>query len=58
MLCEVEVFEFVSGQVERHRPDGTREIQFANGTTKRIDGQTGRERIRFPDGTVKIIDPE
>ena len=55
---KIEVFQFVSGQVERHFPDGTREIHFANGTTKRIDGNTGREQIRFPDGTVKVIDPE
>ncbi|CAD7936568.1 unnamed protein product [Amoebophrya sp. A120] len=53
----IEVFQFASGQIERHFPTGEKEIKFANGTTKKIYADL-REEIRFPDGVVKHVAPK
>ncbi|CAD7947388.1 unnamed protein product [Amoebophrya sp. A25] len=53
----IEVFQFASGQIERHFPTGEKEIRFANGTTKKIF-EDGHEEIRFPDGVLKHVPPK
>lgn len=50
----LEVFEFSNAQVERHYPDGTKEILFPDGTEKYIH-PSGEEQIVFIDGTVQVI---
>eukprot|EP00392_Amoebophrya_sp_AT5.2_P015292 g15493.t1 len=51
----MEIFQFASGQVERHFSNGEKEIKFANGTLKKITAD-GKEEIKFPDGVVKHVD--
>jgi len=47
----LEVFEFPSKQVERHFPDGTKQVLFPDGTEKLI-GIDGVHVSTFPDGVV------
>ena len=47
----LELFKFNSGQVEKHYPDGVKEITFPNGTQKTIFGD-GSEEMRYADGSV------
>jgi hypothetical protein len=50
----VQVFQFESsGQTERHRPDGTKEILYPDGIFKTIR-EDGRQETIFPDGTVQV----
>ncbi|GIQ79900.1 T-complex protein 10 family [Kipferlia bialata] len=48
------LYRFPSGQVEKHRRDGSKEIFYSDGTTKYIDPE-GRERAVFPDGSVQEV---
>ena len=53
----VQLYEFAgSNQIERHYPDGRKEIHFADGTIKQIEVD-GTEISRFPDGTVHRAPP-
>lgn len=49
------MFEFASGQYEKHYPDGRQEINFPDNTKKFIFGD-GQEQIVLPDGRVYRID--
>ncbi|CAM9120358.1 unnamed protein product [Scytosiphon promiscuus] len=53
----LEVFEFPSGQVERHHKTGEKEIHFPDGTRKYIL-PSGREMSEFPDGVTVVEYPE
>ena len=50
----LEVYEFPNGQVERHHPDGTKEIAFPDRTRKLVLAN-GLQETHFPDG-VKVCD--
>ena len=47
------VYEFANQQIETTLPDGTVDIQFADGTTKTISAN-GDEFSVFPDGTTML----
>ena len=51
----LQVFKFASGQIEKHYPDGTKEINFSDGTLKCIFAD-GEEESIFADGTVQRIE--
>lgn len=48
----LEVFEFASGQIERHFPNGEREVIFPDGT-KQFFHLNGKSDIIYPDG-IKV----
>ena len=47
----IEIFEFPSRQIERHFPDGSKEISFPDNTRKLIRND-GVHESTFPDGVV------
>ena len=51
---KLQVLQFSSGQTEKHRPDGTKEITFPDKTVKLIS-PNGEEESTFPDGTVQRV---
>lgn len=51
----LQLYEFDSGQVEKHHPDGSQEIIFSDSTKKLIYAD-GREKVVFTDGRTQIID--
>lgn len=53
----VQIFQFhSSGQTEKHRPDGTKEILYPDGIFKVILSDKGEETY-FPDGTSQYAPP-
>ena len=46
----------LSGQCEKHYPDGTKEIAFPDKTLKYVY-PSGDEETNFPDGTVQKVLP-
>lgn len=52
-----EVFEFPNGQVERHMPGKSKNIEFPDGTVK-VVGPDGVQRSTFPDGTELVEYPD
>eukprot|EP00118_Oscarella_pearsei_P008466 m.43726 g.43726 ORF g.43726 m.43726 type:complete len:938 (+) comp33471_c0_seq1:246-3059(+) len=50
----LEVLEFESGQVEKHYPDGTKEIIFIDQTVKYLFSDSSTESL-YPDGTVERV---
>ena len=51
----LQVFKFASVQIEKHYPDGTKEISFPDGTIKCIFAD-GEEESIFADGTVQRVE--
>lgn len=49
------MFKFSNEQIEKHFPDGTKEINFPDGTIKCLFPD-GEEESIFPDGTIQKID--
>jgi len=49
------VYCFSSGQVERHCSDGSKEVDFPDGTKKTVTS-SGAEEVVFPDGAVRRSD--
>lgn len=49
-----EVFEFASGQSEKHLPDGSKEVQFPDGTRKVFFANGGSETL-YKDG-VNVLE--
>lgn len=49
----LQVFRFANRQLEKHFPDGTKEITFPDGTLKCVFPDTGEEESIFPDGTIQ-----
>lgn len=50
----LEVFEFSSGQVERHFPNGEKEVVFPDGT-KQYFYSNGTSEVSYPDG-INVLD--
>ena len=51
----MEIFEFASGQTERHYPDGMKEVQFPDGTKQRFyDQERGRSHTKYADGVEMV----
>ena len=50
----INIFKFDSNQIEKHFPDGTKEIRFSDGTIKWIFAD-GEEEWVFPDGSIQTI---
>ena len=48
----LKVFNFASGQIEKHIPDGSKQITYPDGTVKTI-GNDNYEEIVFPDGVTQ-----
>ncbi|KAI9099411.1 T-complex protein 10 C-terminus-domain-containing protein [Phlyctochytrium arcticum] len=53
----LQLYEFSSGQIEKHYPDGTNEIVFADKTVKYIY-KNGEEESLFPDGRIQRVDKQ
>ena len=51
----LQVFKFSNNQLEKHFPDGTKEISFPDGTMKCVFPETGEEESIFPDGTIQRV---
>ena len=51
----LQVFKFQNNQIEKHFPDGTKEISFPDGTVKCLFAD-GEEESIFPDGTIQKIE--
>ena len=54
-LDGTQVFRFPSGQSEKHRSGGGKEILYVDGTIRTV-AANGRTRTTFPDGTVEDED--
>lgn len=52
----LQVFRFLNRQLEKHFPDGTKEITFPDGTLKCVFAE--EEESIFPDGTVQRVNRE
>ncbi|TNV73675.1 hypothetical protein FGO68_gene11096 [Halteria grandinella] len=50
----LQVFRFSNRQLEKHFPDGSKEITFPDGTLKCVFAD-GEEESIFPDGTVQRV---
>ena len=53
----LQVFKFNTGQIEKHYPDGTKQISFPDGSLRYILND-GYEETHYADGTIQKIDKE
>ena len=53
----LQVFKFNNGQIEKHYPDGTKQISFPDGSLRYILND-GFEETHYADGTIQKIDKE
>ena len=51
----MEIYKFENGQVEKHYPDGTKQILFNDGSERYIYND-GYEETYFSDGNVQKVD--